>query len=129
MTTKKSNLKYLKKMKQEFSAFEELFNLNMDKIKKEHNKVLIQKMNELISDISKNEDLDEIYLREKYLNVKDDTVPVKNESKSIIVEPDLLSKIIIDNTSYYFESKENGNVYDTTSTVVGHFKNGEVILN
>ena len=129
MTTKKSNLKYLKKMKQEFSAFEELFNLHMEKIKKEHNKILIQKMNELVSDISKNENIDEIYLREKYLNVKDDSVPVKSENKNMIIEADLLSKIIINDKSYYFESKENGNVYDTTSSVVGNFKDGKIILN
>lgn len=129
MTTKKSNLKYLKKMKQEFSAFEELFNLHMEKIKKEHNKILIQKMNELVSDISKNENIDEIYLREKYLKVKDDSVPVKSENKNMIIEPDLLSKIVINDNSYYFESKENGNVYDTTSSVVGNFKDGKIILN
>ena len=132
MATKKSTLKHLKKMKQEFSAFEELFNLHIEKIKKEHNKILIQKMNELISDISKNEDLDELYLREKYLNIKDNSETSKkdkNESKNIMIEPDLLTKIIIDNISYYFENKDNGNVYDTSSTIVGQYKNGEIILN
>ena len=52
-----------------------------------------------------------------------------NESKNIMIEPDLLSRIIIDNISYYFENKDNGNVYDTSSTIVGQYKNGEIILN
>ena len=38
-------------------------------------------MNELISDISKNEDLDELYLREKYLNIKDNSETSKKDKR------------------------------------------------
>ena len=71
MSNKKNNLKYAKKLKDEFSAFEQVFNSHIEKVKKEHNKVLLQKMSELISNIASNENLDEIYLREKYLNLKE----------------------------------------------------------
>jgi hypothetical protein len=126
MSNKKNNLKYAKKLKDEFSAFEQVFNSHIEKVKKEHNKVLLQKMSELISNISSNENLDEIYLREKYLNLKEiNEKKEKKVKKEETIEEDLLDQVLIDDIEYFYENKENGKIFDNTSSIVGKFVNGE----
>ena len=129
MSTKKINLKYAKKMKEEFSAFETVFNSHIEKIKKEHQKILIQKMNELISNIAKNENLNELELREKYLNIKEKYKKEKKEKKEIHVEESLLDHVVINEKNYFFENKENGKIFNENSEVTGSYKNGEFVFN
>jgi hypothetical protein len=128
MSSIKVNLKYLKKMKQEFSAFEEVFNSHIEKIKKEHQKVLIQKMSQLISDIANNEDLNEVYLREKYLNIKEKEIKVKKEKTENLSEEDLLDHTFINEEQYFYENKENGNIFNCNSEIIGKYKNGEFVI-
>lgn len=129
MSSIKVNLKYLKKMKQEFSAFENVFNSHIEKIKKEHQKLLIQKMSELISDIANNENINEVYLREKYLDIKEKEIKVKKEKKENISNEDLLDHILIDDEQYFYENKENGNIFNSSSEIIGKYKSGEFLFN
>ena len=45
------------------------------------------------------------------------------------VEPHLLHKVIIENNVYYVENKENGDIYDIESNIVGKYINGALELN
>ena len=72
------------------------------------------KINKLLLDICKGENLDFNYLKEKYCKNKN-----KNTDKII------LEKIIYNDLTYYYENKENGNVYDNSSNVVGYY-NGKL---
>jgi hypothetical protein len=121
-------LKYSKKIKQTVNEFIE--NVTIDdpekgeklletidtfysKINKEYMKELIC----MVDMIALGENLDANMLREKYLQIK----------KPDIVEPDdtsiILDKIIIDGMVYYCEQKEDGNVYNSSSIIVGTKEN------
>jgi len=127
MTTKKNNLKYVKKLKEEFSAFETLFSSQLEKIKKEHNKILIQKLSELVADIAKNEDLDEVYLREKYLNLKETSKKEEKKKKENKLENyNLLDHIEIDGNTYFYQNENDGDVFNEDSVKVGVFNNGKI---
>jgi hypothetical protein len=43
--------------------------------------------------------------------------------KELNSEEIILDKIIINNINYYYENKENGNIYDSSSNIVGEYKN------
>jgi hypothetical protein len=90
----------------------------------------------LLKNIAEGENLDYEMLKEKYLkssskeisdvnntNIIDDQTTI-DESSEIIFD-----KIIIDNTNYYYENKENGKIYDSSSNIVGIYKNKKFILN
>jgi hypothetical protein len=90
----------------------------------------------LLKKIAEGENLDYEMLKEKYLkssskeisdvnntNIIDDQTTI-DESSEIIFD-----KIIIDNTNYYYENKENGKIYDSSSNIVGIYKNKKFILN
>ena len=121
----KSNLKYLKKLKQETDGINEILSGYFEKIKKEHNKILIQQMNELIKNIASGEKLDENELREKYLTTDINSETKKTKKNKFISDIELLDVITIDSTKYYYENKEDGNVYDTKSIKVGTYINNE----
>ena len=121
----KSNLKYLKKLKQETDGINEILSGYFEKIKKEHNKILIQQMNELIKNIASGEKLDENELREKYLTTDINSETKKTKKNKFICDIELLDVITINSTKYYYENKEDGNVYDTKSIKVGTYINNE----
>lgn len=126
----KTNLKYLKKLKLETEGFNDIFKSYFEKIKKEHQKVIIQELNGLINKIAIGEELDENYLREKYLDNENIITLKKNKKKhTLMCEQDLLDITTIDETKYYYENKENGNIFDKDSNIVGVYSNSEFILN
>lgn len=61
---------------------------------------------------------------EELFHLKDAT----SESESRDVNKNLLHKITIEKDAYYVENKENGNVYDVNSNVVGLYKHNHVEL-
>ena len=123
-----TKLKQVKKLKTEISAMSELFNTNLEKINKEHNKILLQSLSNLIQDISQGENIDEIYLRERYLNINKTTK--KEEKKNVTNNSeDLLDKVTINGTEYYYQNKENGLIYNNKSKVIGNYINEEFVFN
>tara|TARA_B100001287_G_C22285458_1_gene345804 strand:+ start:157 stop:537 length:381 start_codon:yes stop_codon:yes gene_type:complete len=123
----KSKLKRLKKLSDLITEYNgELLN-EILKIKKEHQKVLLESNTNLISEICKGEGLDEIAIKEKYL---------KSSKKKKLVEkveetPDdeqLLCHMKLEGSDYFYEDKMNGNVYDSKNKKVGVYSCGNIIF-
>lgn len=93
------------------------------KIKKEYEKTYIDKTKKILYKIAIDHNLDYDELQNKYLKIKTNIIP-----KDTNIE-ELLSKITINDTNYYYESKENGNVYTLDGVNVGNFKNNKIIIN
>ena len=51
------------------------------------------------------------------------------ESNPKVISSPILYKFNLNNTKYYIECVENGNVYDENKNIVGLFKNNNIILN
>ena len=143
-------LKNTKKMQNEILEFQEVINNYCSKINKEYAK----NMNKLIENIAKGEKLDINILKEKYLKtldldekeeqseieikplneeVKTDTesdvdINIKN-SETNTFEEIIFDKIIIDGTNYYYENKQDGKIYDSSSKIVGVYKNKMFVIN
>lgn len=121
----KSKLKNIKKLKDEFSEFSGILN----KIQKEHEKILLEQKNELISNIAYGEGLDEISLREKYLKgVEKESTVKKEDKKSVVANDSLLDKVVLNNETYFYENKENGNIYNSSSEKVGTYTKKEFVF-
>jgi len=124
-----TKLKQVKKLKTEINAMSELFNNNLEKINKEHNKILLQSLSNLIHEICQGENIDEIYLREKYLDINKTTKQDNKKNTVVNKTDDLLDKVTINDTEYYFQNKENGLIYNDKSKVIGNYINKEFIFN
>ncbi len=124
-------LKYSKKIKDETNAFSKLIESYCNKIRKEYQKNCLEQMNKLISDISLGEGLDELELREKYLNVKKKRKDKKSITKKVanVKNESILDKIVLDNKTYYYENKEDGIVFDSESNPVGNFSKNQFSIN
>lgn len=121
----KSKLKNIKKLKEEFSEFSSILN----KIQKEHEKILLEQKNELISNIAYGEGLDEISLRDKYLKVVEKEKTKKKEAKnSVLTNDSLLDKVILNDETYFYENKENGNIYNSSSEKVGTYTKKQFVF-
>ena len=119
----------------ELSQLVDTFNTNIQiqvkKIKEEHKKNILDERNKLLLAISINEGLDYEKLKLQYLKPKD-IILINNElinTAKIIIDEEILNKIIIDTEIYYYEPKENGNVFNQKSVCCGKFINDKVILN
>lgn len=117
--------KHIKKLKEETEGFMNLLASYCDKIKKEHQKLCLEQQATLIANIAKGENLNELDLREKYLNTKSKPPVKKPEEK---IDEDLLDKVVLNNITYYYENKENGKIYNTKSQVVGKYSKNQFIV-
>jgi hypothetical protein len=120
-------LKRLKKIQELLDEFSGEMKSELDKSKKEHQKIILESNSKLISDIAKGENLDELYLIEKYLK-KTKNKPVKEEDVVSEESEDLLCHIKIKGSDFFYEDKLNGNVYDSESKKVGQYKYGSIKL-
>ena len=118
--------KSLKKLKKETKNFSKLITGFSESIKEEYEKILNEKMENLLKNISEGETLDYNYLKEKYLLKKDDSL--KDELLEENNEHDLLDKIVINEEDYFYENKEDGKVYNSKAEEVGVYKDNNVIL-
>ena len=119
-------LKRLKKIQELIDEYSSEIKNELDKAKKEHQKLILESNSKLISEIAKGENLDELSLIEKYLKKsKQKPEKVVNNNNSEESE-DLLCHISIDGSDYFYEDKSNGNVYDSESNKVGHYKCGSI---
>ena len=117
-------LKYSKKIKQVVNEFIENVTINepekgdklletMDSFYSKINKEYMKNLICMIDMIALGENLDANYLKEKYLGKKDKPQVEPVETATI------LDKIVIDGMVYYCEQKDDGNVYDSNTTIVG----------
>lgn len=122
-------MKKLRKLKKILEILEEYtteVKTEIDKVKKEHQKIVLESSSKLISEIAKGEELDEIVLLEKYLKnkkCKQEKVKVVELEES---NEELLSHVTLDGEDYFYEDKVNGNVYDSQSNKVGILKCGNI---
>ena len=120
-------LKRLKKIQEILDEYNLEIKNELDKARKEHQKIILESNSKLISEIAKGEELDELYLIEKYLKKSKQKVvkveePVSEESE------ELLCHISVDGNDYFYEDKPNGIVYDSESKNVGQYKCGSIKL-
>lgn len=116
------------------NTFEELLlelKTKMKDVKHEYQQNVIDEKNKLLIEICNGEGLDiekmkVKYLKPKELNYIEPTEPNKN---IILIDDNLLDKIIINDRDYYYEPENNGKVFDSNNNLVGTYKNGNVILN
>jgi hypothetical protein len=86
----------------------------------------------LLKRIAEGEKLDYEMLKDKYLKSSSkETFEINTDEQTTTEEPleIIFDKIIIDNKNYYYENKDNGKVYDSSSNIVGIYKNKKIILN
>ena len=124
----RSKLKKLKKLNDMVTEYHTELLAEIEKIKKEHSKVLLESNSNLISDICKGEGLDELDIKEKYLKkskkkqVKEDEVETNSEDTNI------LNHIKLEGTDYFYEDKDNGSVFNTSNKKVGIYAKGVIKL-
>ncbi len=120
-------LKRLKKILELVDEYTKEIKSELEKAKREHQKLILESNSKLISEIAKGEGLDELDLIEKYLK-KSKTKVAKNvsEESSEKLDDELLSHITVDGKDYFYEDKSNGAVYDTDNNKVGSFKCGTI---
>jgi len=124
-------LKHLKKIGKSLDEFVIEIKKEMDKLKKEHQKQILLSNTELLNKIAEGENLDKIYLIDKYLDKKDlkkskDSVEEEDEKDDTEESTELLSHMTFKGNDYFFEDKENGKVYDNKSKQVGVFNLGKI---
>jgi len=86
----------------------------------------------LLKRIAEGEKLDYEMLKDKYLKSSSkETFEINTDEQTTTEEPleIIFDKLIIDNKNYYYENKDNGKVYDSSSNIVGIYKNKKIILN
>ena len=121
-------LKSLKKLTGILDEYTKELISEIDKIKKEHQKLILLSNYNLLSEIAKGENLDESTLIEKYMKKQKKSKSSKVVSTEEIKDELLLSHMKFDGEDYYFEDKPNGSVYNDKSEKVGVFKCGNIKL-
>ena len=123
----KNKLKRVKKLGDLINEYTAELLSELNKLKKEHSKVILESNSNLISEICKGEGLDEITIKEKYLKTKKNKEE-KEEVKSIGSDDSeqLLCHMIQDGKDYFYEDKPDGNVYDSKNKKVGLFSCGTI---
>ena len=112
----------------EFESVTILINDYKKKIKKEYQQLLIEEKNKLLLKVAEGEKLNINDLRKKYLKPKEITITDDINKQLVDEVEELLDKIIIENTVYYYENKEKGKVFDIENKEIGIFKNGSIIF-
>jgi hypothetical protein len=116
-------LKKLKKILEILEEYTTEVKTEIEKVKKEHQKIVLESSSKIISEIAKGENLDEVTLLEKYLHKKskkEKVIDIKESSE------ELLSHVTIDGEDYFYEDRVNGSVYDSESNKVGILKCGNI---
>jgi hypothetical protein len=133
-------LKYSNKINQETVALSEMINTYVKKMNKEY----VSNMNKLVELIARGENLEVTRLKTKYLGLFKSTPDNENNEVDLeeTVEPEekiidtlssdisevYLDKVLIADSEYWYEKKENGNIY-YNNVVVGCYKNNIFEIN
>ena len=124
----KSKLKKLKKLNDMVNEYHNELLSEIEKIKKEHSKVLLESHSNLISDICKGEGLDELDIKEKYLKKSKKKQPKEDTPNEESEDSNILNHIKLEGNDYFYEDKNNGTVYNTSNKKVGIYTNGTIKL-
>ena len=110
-------------MLEEISKF---YKSQINNIKKEYQKKVFEERLQIISEIAQGENMDEIELKNKYLYNKKKKSVTKPEV--IKAQTNLLSVLTYDGEDFYFEDKEDGNVFNKDSEKVGVYLEGKIVF-
>jgi hypothetical protein len=99
----------------------------IQKIKKEYQKNLVEEKLKLLNQICVDEGLNFHELKNKYFKSKEiNQINFENTTvEKNTVDEDLLDKIEINGKEYYYEPKEKGKIYNTNSEIVGAYIKGK----
>lgn len=136
-------LKYSKKMVLDTQSFLKSIENNYNKLNKEYSKNMLK----LLENIAIGENLDLKMLKEKYLNSsKEETnvvseeviiTPIfsnitsseeQNDNSSENNDEIILDKITLNNKDYYYENKQLGRIYNSSSKIVGEYKDNKFYI-
>ncbi len=102
--------------------------MKLDEIKIEYQQNIIEEKIKLLLLICKNENLNFDNIKTKYLKQKELNHIHTQTSDNSSTEEAIMNTIEMNGTKYYYEVKDDGNVYDMDSNQVGTYKNGKIIL-
>jgi hypothetical protein len=106
---------------------EKLIEESVLEVKKDYELKFNKEKNKLLKKIATGENIDLEYLQKKYLKnteiVSTNKIIIKN-----VEETDILERVEVNGNIFYYEHKENGKVYDTSSKEVGIFKNNQISI-
>jgi hypothetical protein len=104
---------------------------NLKDIKQEYQQNMIDEKVKLLITICNGEGLNINEMKLKYLKPKEieNFEPCEVEKNNILIDDNLLDKIIVDGQDYYIESGRNGTVYNTNNEPIGIYKNGIINFN
>ena len=105
------------KLNNNIDVFDNLISEYIIKIKEEYK----TNVNKIVKDICEGEGLNYEDIKTKYL--------LKSQKKDDIVNQEILDKIEINNKDFYYEKKQNGNVYDNNLNIVGKYYDNKIIFN
>ena len=97
---------------------------HIKKLQIEYNNNIIEAQTSLLMEICENNNLNFNEYKQKYITKK-----ICLDDKPIKIDQEVLNKIIINDDVYYYENKENGHVYNSSSKIVGAVHNNKIILN
>lgn len=119
-------LKRAKKLLELIDDYTKELKSEIEKIKKDHQKIVLESNSKLLSQIAKGENLDELSLIEKYL--KKSKHKQVNEVSDVSSEKsvDLLNHISLEGEDYFYEDKPNGKVFNNKNKKVGEYKCGQI---
>ncbi len=111
-------LKYSNKIKQETVTLSDMINTYVKKMNKDY----VNNMNKLVELIARGENLDVERLKTKYLaffsstpeiedNEEEEETPRVQNTFSTDIDEVYLDKVLINNSEYWYEKKENGKIY------------------
>jgi len=101
----------------------------LKKVKEEYHKNIIDEKIQLLISICNNEGLEFDKIKTKYLKPEELSKIVLDEIvEEKKVEEELLDKVVINGTQCYYESKDNGIIYDLNSNQIGFYKNNKFII-
>ena len=112
-------LKYSNKIKQETVTLSGMINTYVKKMNKDY----VNNMNKLVELIARGENLDVNRLKTKYLaffsstpeieeiEEEEETPIVQTNTLSTDIDEVYLDKVLIDDSEYWYEKKENGKIY------------------
>jgi hypothetical protein len=129
------NKEYLKKMHKLIKNIAKGENLDIHMLKEKYLKTLDKnsKENHQNNDINNEDDNIHEDIHEDIHN-DSPTMELNTETyietnKDNILEEIIFDKIIIDDINYYYENKEDGRIYNSSSNIVGFYKNKKFIFN
>ncbi len=128
-------LKGLKHLRKAFEEFANDWDVKLDahitNIKEEHELTVMHELSKQLKTVCDENGLDFNVLKHKYLPNKAISLIVQEQpvKKTSLPIEELLDKTTIEDKDYYYENKEDGKVYDDTTTIVGVYKKNKVILN